>query len=220
MIEITISRTTLHRGLVIVPLGLLLLLGVIGVAVSPLVNGHPVILTRDRLALKHYLEEAQGWVQRLDDIAVRLDALSPALTAMANNVVTTTSAISLTHIPTGLLPAQVNLPSQAPLSAFTTPANHPAHLFDRAQAAEQVIQDLQALERDLQQIEAPVALTGLQEISTETVQTFATWSSQAMDEIGAPTPDTITATQVIRQAALTTLNHLRQALARQQGSQP
>ena len=220
LIEITISRTALRRCLVVVPLGLLLLLGVIGAAISPLVNGHPVILTRERLALKHYLEEAQGWIQRLDEIAVRLDALSPASIAAANKCVTNTSAISLTQIPTGSLPAQINLPSQAPLSAFTTPASQPTNLFDRAQAAEQVIQELQALERDLQQIETPVAFTGLQDIATETVQAFAAWSSQVMDAIGAPTSETIAAAQVSRQTALVTLETLRQTLAQQQGIQP
>ena len=220
MIEITISRTTLHRGLVVVPLGLLLLLGVIGAASSPLVSGHPVILTRERLALKHYQDEAQNWIQRFDDIAVRLDTLSPAPIATANTVVTNTSAISLTQIPTGSLPSQVNLPSQAPLAAFTTPASQPTNLFDRAQAAEHVIQDLQALEHDLQKIETPVAFTGLQEIATETVQTFATWSAQVMDAIGAPTSATIAAVQVSRQTALTTLETLRQTLAQQQGIKP
>ncbi len=220
MIEITISRTTLHRCLVVVPVGFLLLLGMIGAAISPMVNGHPVPLTREHLALKHYLEEAQGWIQRFDDIAARLDTLSPKSPTSANNVVTATSEISLTQIPTGSLPSQVNLPAQAPLSAFNSPAGQPTNLFDRAHAAEQVIQDLQALERDLQQIETPVAFTGLQEISTETVQTFATWSSQVMDAIGAPTPDTIMATQAARQAALMTLNNLRLAVARQQGTQP
>ena len=94
LIEITISRTALRRCLVVVPLGLLLLLGVIGAAVSPLVNGHPVLLTRERLALKHYLEEAQGWIQRLDELVVRLDTLSPTSIAAATKCVTTTSAIS------------------------------------------------------------------------------------------------------------------------------
>jgi hypothetical protein len=39
LIEITISRTALRRWVVVLPLGLLLLLGMIGAAVSPLVNG-------------------------------------------------------------------------------------------------------------------------------------------------------------------------------------
>ncbi len=220
LIEITISRTTLRRCLVVVPLSFLLLLGVIGAAASPMVNGHPVLLTRERLALKHYLEEAQGWIQRFDDIAAHLDTLSPALMATDDNVVTNTSAISLTQIPTGTLSAQVDLPSQAPLSSYNAPVSQPTNLFDRAHAAEQVIQDLQMLERDLQQIETPVAFNGLQEIFTETVQTFATWSSQVMDAIGAPTPDTIAATQATRQAALMTLNNLRRSVARQQGTQP
>jgi hypothetical protein len=220
MVEITISRTALHRCRVIIPLSLLLLLGVIGAAISPLVNGHPVILTRERLVLKHYQDEAQSWIQRFDDIAVRLDTLSPAPIATANNVVTNTSAVSLTQIPTGSLPSQVNLPSQAPLAVFNTPARQPTNLFDRAQAAEQVIQDLQALERDLQQIETPVAFTGLQDIVAETVQAFAAWSTQAMDAIGAPTSETIAAVQVSRETALISLETLRQTLAQQPGSQP
>jgi hypothetical protein len=220
LIEITISRTVLRRSLVVVPLGLLLLLGVMGAAVSPLVNGHPVILTRERQALKYYLEEAQGWTQRLDEIAVRLDTLSPTSIAAANSIVTNTSAISITPMPTGSLPLQVNLPAEAPLSAFNTPASQPANLFDRVQSAESIIQELEALERDLQQIEPPVALTGLQELSTATLQAFASWSTQVMDTIATPTSDAITAAQTSRQSALAALDSLRQALTRQQGLQP
>ncbi len=220
MIEITISRKTLHRCLVVVPLGLLLLLGVIGATVSPLINGHPVILTRERLALKTYRVEAQDWIQRLDDIAVRLDALSPASIAISSNIVTNTSVISSTRIPTGSLPAQINLPAQAPLTAFTTPASQPTNLFDRAQAAEHTIQDLQVIERDLQQIEMPAAFNGLQAIATETVHAFVAWSAQVTDAIGAPTSDTLATAQVSRKTALTSLDTLRRALARQQGSQP
>jgi hypothetical protein len=220
VIEVTISRTALRRCLVAVPLSLLLLLGVIGAAVSPLVNGHPMILTRERQALKYYLEEAQGWTQRLDEIAVRLDNLGPTSIAAANSIVTSTSVISLTQIPTGSLPAQINLPAQSSLATFTTPANQPTNLFDRAQAAEQVIQELQALERDLQQIETPVAFHGLQDIAAETVQAFAAWSTQVMDAIGAPTSETIAAAQMSRQSALIALETLRQTLAQQQGLQP
>ena len=220
MIEITISRTALRRYLVVVPLSLLLLLGVIGAAVSPLVNGHPVILTRERLALKHYLEEAQGWIQRLDELIVRLDTLSPPSIAVTTEVLTSTSTLSATLIPTGSLPVKVTLPSQAPLSAFTTPASQPTNLFDCAHAAEQVIQDLQALERDLQQIETPVAFIGLQGIAVETVQTFAAWSTQVMNAIGAPTSETIAAAQMSRQSALVATETLRQTLAQQQGLQP
>ncbi len=219
MIEITISRKTLHRCLVVVPLGLLLLLGVIGATVSPLINGHPVILTRERLALKTYLVETQDWIQRLDDIAVRLDTLSPASIAIANHIVTNTSVISSTRIPTGSLPAQINLPAQAPLTPFTTPASQPTNLFDRAQAAEHTIQDLQVIQRDLQQIETPAAFNGLQAIATETVQAFVAWSARVTDAIGAPTSDTLAAAQVSRQTALITLETLRQTLAQQQGSQ-
>jgi hypothetical protein len=220
LIEITISRTVLRRCLLVVPLGLLLLLGVIGAAVSPLVNGHPVILTRERQALKYYLEEAQGWIQRLDELVVRLDTLSPTSIAAANSSVISTSAISITRMPTGSLPSQVNLVSQAPLSAYNTPASQPANLFVRVQSAESIIQELQALERDLQQIEPPVVLIGLQELSTATLQAFATWSTQVMNTIATPTSDAITAAQTSRQSALAALATLRQTLVQQQGIQP
>ncbi|HTP10536.1 MAG TPA: hypothetical protein VMP08_19920 [Anaerolineae bacterium] len=220
MIEITISRTTLRRGLVLVPLGLLLLLGVIGAAVSPLANGHPVILTREGLNLKHYLDEAQGWIQRLDELVMRLDTLSPTSIAVTTEVLTSTSTLSATLIPTGSLPGKVTLPSQAPLSAFPTPASQPANLFDRVHAAEQVIQELGALERDLQRIEPPVALAGLQELSTATLQAFATWSTQVMDTIATPASDAITAAQASRQSALVALETLRQTLTQQQGTHP
>jgi hypothetical protein len=220
LIEITISRTALQRCLVIIPLGLLLLFGVIGAAVSPLINGHPVLLSRERLALKTYLEEVQGWIQRLDEIAVRLDNLSPTSIVSANNVVASTSAISITQIPTGSLPSQMSLPAQAPLATFRTPASQPVNLFDRVQAAEGIIQQLQTLERDVQQIETPVAFVGLQDRATETVQAFATWSTHVMDVIGAPTSDSIAAAQASRQTALITIETLHQALTQQQGTQP
>jgi hypothetical protein len=188
-----------------------------GATVSPLITGHPVILTRERLALKTCLEEVQGWIQRLDEIAVHLDTLSPASIVAANNVVTNTTVISHAQIPTGLQPSQINLPAQSPLSAFTTPASRPMNLFDRAQAAEHVIHELQAIERDMQQIKTPAAFTGLHALAIEMVQGFAHWSTQVTDTIGAPTSDSIVAVQAARQAALITLENLRQALARQQG---
>ncbi len=114
----------------------------------------------------------------------------------------------------------MTLSSQAPLSAFTAPDGQPTNLFDRAHTAEQVIQELQALERDLQQIETPVALTRLQELSTETVQAFTTWSAQVIDAIGAPTSDALAAVQTSRQSALATLDTLHQTLAQQQGVKP
>jgi hypothetical protein len=125
------------------------------------------ICPRERLALKYYLEEAQGWMRRLDDIAVRLDTLSPTLIAAANSVVTSTSAISITQIPIGSLLAQMSLPAQAPLATFHPPVSQPINLFDRAQAAQNVIQELPVLERDLQQIETPATFNGLQGIATE-----------------------------------------------------
>ncbi len=220
LIEITFSRTALRRCATILPLSLILILGMIGATISPLVNGHPVILTRERLAILRYLESAQRWVQQLDEMAARLEALSPEPTATSNNVSTNTAVITITSAPTGSLPSKVDLPAQAALSAFRAPASRPDNLFDRAQAAEHINQELQGIERDLQQIETPVALAGLHALAIETVQGFTSWSSHVTDTIGAPTSDSIAAAQAARQAASITLKNLRQALARQQGSQP
>jgi hypothetical protein len=220
LIEITISRTVLRRWAVIMPLSLILVIGMIGATVSPLVNGHPAILTRERLAVMRYLGSAQSWLQRLDAIAMRLEALSSEPSATANNAYANTAEISITSIPTGSLPSKVDLPAQVPLSAFNAPAGRSDDLFDRAQAAEHIIQELHAIERDMQQIETPVAFTGFHTLAIETVQAFASWSTQVANTIGAPTSDSIIAAQAARQAALITLNNLRQALARQQGTQP
>jgi hypothetical protein len=219
-IEITLSRTTLRRCAVILPLSLILVLGMIGATVSPLVNQHPVLLTHERLAIMRYLESAQGWIQHLDEIEGRLETLSSEPIATSNNAYASTAVISITSVPTGPLPSMVDLPAQAPLSAFNAPAGRPDDLFDRAQAAEHIIQELQAIERDVQQVEIPVAFTGLQTLAIETVNGFADWSTQVADTIGAPTSDSIVAAQAARQTALITLENLRQALARQQGTQP
>ncbi len=219
-IEITLSRTSLRRCAVIISLGLSLLTGAIGLAVSPLVDGHPVILTPERLAFKHHLDVMQGWIQSLETIAVRLDALSPVGSTTASGVQTSPSTILPPSILTGSLPSQVSLPSQASLSIFNPPNRRPSNLFDRAQEAEDAIQALQAIDRDTQQIETPAAFTRLHAIAVEAVQGFAHWSTQVMDTIGAPTSDSIAAAQTAREAALIALDNLRQALARQQGTQP
>ena len=200
LIEITISRTTLRRCAVIVPLSLMLVLGMIGATVSPLVNQHPVLLTHERLAIMRYLESAQGWIRRLNEISVRLGTLSLEPIATPDNAYASTAVISITSVPTGPLPSKVDLPAQTPVSAFHAPAGGSDNLFDRAQSAERAIQELQAIERDMQQIEAPVAFTGLHTLAIETVQAFADWTTQVTDTIGAPTSDSIIAAQAARQA--------------------
>lgn len=220
LIEITFSRTALRRYAAILPLSLILVLGMMGATVSPLVNGHPVILTRERLTIMRYLEAAHSWIQHLDEISERLEGLSSEQTATSSNISTNAAVISITSGPTGSLPSKVDLPVQAALSAFNAPGGRPDNLFDRAQAAEHIIQELQAIERDMQQIETPTAFIGLHSLAIETMQGFAHWSTQVTDTIGAPTSDSITAAQAARQSALITLENLRQALARQQGTQP
>ena len=162
MIEITISRAALRLCCAAVPIGLFILLSVIGASASPMVEGHPVILTRERLAIQHYLGAADDWLRRMDDIMGRLDVLVPTLALTPTGPVTVapaSSAVSITLAPTGSLPSYVALPPQTPLPVLSRLASQPGSLYDRAQQAERAVQDLQAIDREWQHIEAPAALS-------------------------------------------------------------
>jgi len=50
----------------------LLLFDGLGIASSPIVVGHPVLLSPERLALKTYLDNAMGWQQRFTEIDQQL----------------------------------------------------------------------------------------------------------------------------------------------------
>ncbi len=221
MIEITISRTALRLCCAAVPIGLFILLSVIGAAASPMVDGHPVILTRERLAIRQYLDAADDWIQRMDDIMGRLDVLVPAsaLTPTGSfTVAPPSSAISITLAPTGSLPSHIALPPQTQLPVLSRPSSRPGSLYDRAQQAERAMQDLQAIDLEWQHIETPAALSGLHALANDTLQALAQWATQVIETIDAPSPDSLAAIQSARQAALTSLETLRRALATQQGA--
>jgi hypothetical protein len=61
LISITLQPVTLRLGAALITAALLLVVGGLGIASSPIVNGHPVLLSPERLALKTYLDAATGW---------------------------------------------------------------------------------------------------------------------------------------------------------------
>ena len=52
-------------GVALIASAVLFGLGALGLASSPIVAGHPVLLTPERLAIKTYLDTADVWIQRL-----------------------------------------------------------------------------------------------------------------------------------------------------------
>jgi hypothetical protein len=215
-LDITLSASTLRMGLVIVGLILVLGLGLIGAVSSPVVHGHPVLLTRERLAIKRYLDAAADWSVRLGDVAHQFDGLSvaPALTPTMTLTPTQPVSISVAAVPTTTLPTAVPLPPQTPLSFPAKPASQPVGLYDRAHAAEQAVRELQAIDTEQQRIEIPAALSGLHTLAQTALQTTARWAAALLDDIGAPSPANQAAVESERQAALAALTAFRDALAR------
>jgi hypothetical protein len=215
-LDITLSASTLRAGLLIVGLGLVLGLGLIGVVSSPVINGHPVLLTRERLAIKRYLDAAGDWSVRLGDVAHQFDGLfvAPALTPASPLTPTQPISISAASVPTTTLPTAVPLPPQTPLAFPAKPASQPVGLYDRAHAAEQAVGELQTIETEQQRIEIPAALSGLHTLAQAALQTTARWAAALLDDIGAPSPANQAAVESERQTALAALTAFRDALAR------
>jgi hypothetical protein len=216
LIDITIDVGAIRWWVVIVSLGLVVILGVIGAAVSPMVGGHPVILTRERLAIKSYLDAANDWIVRFDSVARRFDEIEPVTSSTPSvaqaSVLTQASHISMAIVTTSSLPTHIDLPPQTPLPALQPPLSQPSNLYDRARQAEQATQDLQAIDQEMQRSEVPAGLNGLHALATATLQDFAVWSAAVLDAIGAPSADNLAAIQPARQAALDSLTRLQTAI--------
>ena len=214
-LDITLSAATLRVGLLIVGLTLVLGLGLIGAVSSPIVNGHPVLLTRERLAIKRYLDAAADWSVRLGDVAHQFDGLFVAPLITGTSPLTPTQAVSISAegVPTTTLPTAVPLPPQTPLVFPAKPASQPVGLYDRAHTAEQAVRDLQTIDTEQQRIEIPAALSGLHTLAQAALQATARWAAALLDDIGAPSPANQAAVESERQAALEALTAFRDALA-------
>jgi hypothetical protein len=209
LISVTLQPVTLRLGAALITSVVLLLIGGLGIASSPIVNGHPVLLSPERLALKTYLDAATGWQQRFTEIDQQL-ALIETPQSISSATAPTATVITASPIVTGAA-LVITVPPAIPLPTLAAPISWPDNLYDRAQQADRLVADLAALDADQQQIAVPPALQALHMLARATLQAFAGWSTAALDVIGAPTPDHVAALQSSREAAHIALDQFHQA---------
>jgi hypothetical protein len=214
LISITLQPAMLRLGAALVTAVTLLIIGGLGIASSPIVDGHPVVLSPERLAIKMYLDTAGGWLQRFTEIDQQLSLLEMP-PAVSSATTPTTTAITASPIVAGAALVITVLPA-IPLPTLAPPSNWPSNLYDRAQQADRLVADLAALDADQQNSEVPPALNALHMLARSALQAFARWSTAALDVIGAPTPDNVNALQISRATAQAALAEFRRALATQQ----
>ena len=219
-IEITVDPRALRTWAAVALLSVGVLIGLIGVTASPLVDGHPVVLTRERLVIKSYLSATDTWLHRLDEVVGRLEDLTPGPSAVMTTTLGTTAesaAVAPVLVPTSTLPSKVELSPETPLPMFQSPASQPGNLYDQAQRAEQVMRDLQAIDTEIQRIEVPATFVGLHEVASNTIQDVALWSSTVLAAIGAPSPSNLAAIEPAHQTASAALMTLRRSIDTQRG---
>ena len=100
LISITLQPITLRLGAALITAALLLVVGGLGIASSPIVNGHPVLLSPERLALKTYLDTATVWQQRFTVIDRQL-ALIETPQSVSSATAPTATVITASPIVTG-----------------------------------------------------------------------------------------------------------------------
>jgi hypothetical protein len=210
LLSITLQPITLRLGTALITSVVLLLFGGLGIASSPIVNGHPVLLSPERLALKTYLDAATVWQQRFTEIDEKLALIETPQSVSSAGVLTAT-VITASPIMTNAR-LVITVPPAIPLPTLAAPISWPDNLYDRAQQADRLVADLAALDAAQQQIEVPPALNALHMLARSTLQSFANWSTAALDVIGAPTPDHVAALQSSREAAHLALDQFHQAL--------
>ena len=210
LIDITLQPATLRLSGALITALILLIVGGVGIASSPIVDGHPVVLSPERLAIKTYLDTAGGWLQRFTEIDVQL-ALIETPPSISSATAPTATVITASPIMTSA-PLVITVPPAIPLPTLAAPISWPDNLYDRAQQADRLVADLAALDAAQQQIEVPPALHALHTLARSTLQSFANWSTAALDVIGAPTPDHVATLQSSREAAHLALDQFHQAL--------
>ncbi len=213
LINITLPPWAFRLTAVLISGVILLSVGGLGIASSPIVNGHPVLLSPERLAIKTYLDAADVWLQRFSEIEsqlaqIEIPAAPSSAAAFASTVITASSIVTNASLVITAPPA-ILLPTLAP------PYSWPNNLYDRAQQADRLVADLATLDADQQHSEVPPALNALHTLARSTWQAFAQWSTAALDVIGAPTPDNFDALQSSREAAHASLDQFRHALETQ-----
>ena len=213
LISITLQPIALRLGAALITAAIFLVVGGLGIVSSPIVNGHPVLLSPERLALKTYLDMATVWQQRFTGIDQQLSLIETPPSVSSAGLLTAT-VITASPIVTSA-PLVITVPPAIPLPTLAAPSSWPDNLYDRAQQADRLVADLAALDADQQQIAVPPALNALHTLARATLQAFANWSTAALDVIGAPTRDNLIVLQSRREAAHLALGQFYQALETQ-----
>ena len=213
LIHITLQAATVRVGVVLIASAVLLSLGALGLASSPSVAGHPVLLTPERLAIKTYLDTADVWIQRLTAIDQQL-ALMDTTTTLTRSTGSTPTVITASPMITDAALA-ITVPPAIPLPTLAPPISWPDNLYDQAQQADRLVTDLAALDREQQRLDVPPALNALHTLARSATQVYGQYAMAALDVIGAPVPANIVALQNSRSAAQAALADLQAALAAQ-----
>ena len=210
LISITLPPITLRLGVALMAAVTLLIIGGLGIASSPIVDGHPVVLSPERLAIKTYLDAADGWLQRCAEIDQQLASMEMPSADLSPAAPTTTTITASPIVTSAVL--VITLPPAIPLPTLPPPLSWPRNLYDRAQQADRLVADLAALDAEQQNVVVPPALNALHTLARSMLQAFARWSTAALDMIGAPTADNVSAWQQSRATAQTALADFRRAL--------
>jgi len=187
-VEIEIERSLLVRLLSALA-GLLLLVPLgIGLAATPYdAAGRPILLSRDLLEARAFLEDARRILSELRDLDREMEALAS---------------------PPALLPA----PHPTASPAAVPPVPRPMTLLERTQAASRILRRLQDLSVRLEERPAPAGLEPLRARAREALQAFARRGTALADYLAVPSPEGWERLRAEAEASRKALGSLEEAL--------
>ena len=154
--EIVIPRQRLFGGMALVSALLFL---VIGLLVSPRVEGHPVLLSPRNRALFGYLDRVAGWHgELLKEADILARAFAP----------------------------QEETRGERELPLFATPAPRAESLYGRVSEVRDVLDRLDALRREVEVTTPPRGLEAMHGLAAEAVQRHVVWAEAVADYLAAP----------------------------------
>lgn len=188
MIEVTVSRRVLMwSGATL----LLVAFFIIGVAVTPRVQGRPILLLPRNRALFGYLERVNNWHERL---------------------------VQEADVLTNVMPEEVSSedrPAETDLPAFATPVPRAPALYDRWNRVRAVLDRLDALHREVEATAPPRGMEALHRLVTQAVQRHISWAEAVADYLAAPTETAANRVETERRAAEGARQVLGEMLTRQ-----
>ena len=115
-----------------------------------------MVLSPERLAIKTYLDAADGWLHRFTEIEQQLSLMEmPSTISLASSPTATVITASPIVTDAALV---ITVPPVIPLPTLAPPISWPSNLYDRAQQADRLVADLATLDADQQNSEVPPAL--------------------------------------------------------------